>query len=120
MSAEEQVRILAEYILRCFPGEITDGGAGEVAVQILEKYRLAPPQPNAASIPDEDIIAEIRMPDEDGNICMTFVLDKWGNVRCWPDFGDPTRIDPLSLGAVAVALETLCALCSFVRREASE
>ena len=58
-------------------------------------------------IPDENIVAEIRMPDSDGNVCLTFILDRQGSVTCWPDFGDPVHVDPVQLEAVAVALKTL-------------
>ena len=72
-------------------------------------------------IPDENIVAEIRMPDCDGNTCLTFILDRQGNVHCWPDFGDPVHVDPLQLEAVAVALETMYVLCAcFGEEEADE
>jgi hypothetical protein len=65
------------------------------------------------TVPDEDIIAEIRMPDSTGKPCMTFIMLKWGEVRCWPEFGDAVTVDPLQLEAVATALETLYVLCPF-------
>lgn len=69
------------------------------------------------SIPDENIVAEIRMPDCDGNICLTFILDRQGTVRCWPDFGDPVRVDPMRLEAVAASLESLYVLCDRFNEE---
>jgi len=108
MSAEEQTQILAAYIQARFPNEITGGGVGEVAVRILEKYLPDNPQPQ---VPDENIVAEIRMPDCDGNVCLTFILDRQGNVTCWPDFGDPVRVDPEILQAVAGAISVLTELC---------
>lgn len=41
MSAENQTQILATYISEYCPHEILGGGAGDVAVRVLEKYRCA-------------------------------------------------------------------------------
>lgn len=70
-------------------------------------------------IPDENIVAEIRMPDSSGNVCLTFVLDRDRQVYCWPEFGDPVRVDPAKLEAVAIAIASLYELCplSFQHRE---
>lgn len=62
--AEQQTKILADYLMRECPHEITGGGAGTVAIRVLEKYRKAlrailnkigipqpgHPQPNAYAI----------------------------------------------------------------------
>ncbi len=54
MSAESQIELLADYILHECPNEITDGGAGEVAVKIITKYRKA----------FDDIMHELGVPGE--------------------------------------------------------
>jgi hypothetical protein len=41
MSAEEQIDLLADYIMAEIPKEIFDGGAGDVAVKVLKKHRKA-------------------------------------------------------------------------------
>ena len=42
MSAEEQTRILADYIMANIPGEPSQNeGAGETAVRLLKEYRAA-------------------------------------------------------------------------------
>jgi hypothetical protein len=64
-------------------------------------------------VADENIVAEIRMPDTKGDTCLTFVLNKSGQVRCWPDFGDAVIIDPEKLQDVANALSQLTSLCVF-------
>jgi hypothetical protein len=62
-------------------------------------------------ISDKNIVAEIRMPDCDGNPCLTFILDKQGNVSCWSEFGDPVHIDIVHLEMIAIALENLKFCC---------
>jgi len=37
MGAEQQTDLLANYIMKNHPEEITDGGAGDVAVKVLKK-----------------------------------------------------------------------------------
>ena len=64
------------------------------------------------SIPDENIVAEIRMPDTSGVHCLTFVLDRDRQVHCWPEFGDSVTIDPAKLGAVANAVAILREICT--------
>jgi hypothetical protein len=39
MSAEQQIDVLANYIMREFPEKIADGGAGDVAIMILKEYK---------------------------------------------------------------------------------
>ncbi len=39
--AEQQTKILADYLMRECPHEVVDGGAGTVAILVLEKYRKA-------------------------------------------------------------------------------
>ena len=39
MSAKEQTEKLANFIMKEFPDKITNGGAGDVAIEILSEYK---------------------------------------------------------------------------------
>lgn len=39
MSAEQQTEKLAHYIMENFPRDITDGGAGDVAIKIMDRLQ---------------------------------------------------------------------------------
>ncbi len=39
MSAEQQTEKLAHYIIENFPRDITDGGAGDVAIKIMDRLQ---------------------------------------------------------------------------------
>ena len=39
MTAKQQTEILANYIMANFPEDIIDGGAGDVAIIIMERLR---------------------------------------------------------------------------------
>ncbi len=39
MSAEQQTEKLANYIQKNFPEEISDGGAGDIAIKIINKLK---------------------------------------------------------------------------------
>lgn len=39
MTAEQQIEKLAHYIMENFPRDITDGGAGDVAIKIMDRLQ---------------------------------------------------------------------------------
>lgn len=57
MGSANQVGKLAEYIMNEFPEEIKDGGAGDVAIEILKEYKAA----------KEEMASVIEIQGADGN-----------------------------------------------------
>lgn len=75
MSAKSQVKLLANYILSHCPGEIIDGGAGDVAVYLLERFATnVQAALNELGVPGEGYPAPVANAVE----FLNAALGKWG------------------------------------------